>query len=55
MPILNAASYEQVKAAIGGYYVAYYDYMQTIQTAFANVDNTLTNQQKMNQAYAVTA
>ncbi|HRG63126.1 MAG TPA: efflux transporter outer membrane subunit [Burkholderiales bacterium] len=54
MPILNAASYEQVKAAKGGYYVAYYDYMQTVQTAFANVDNTLTNQQKMNQAYAVT-
>ena len=45
---------EQVKAAKGGYYVAYYDYMQTVQTAFANVDNTLTNQQKMNQAYAVT-
>lgn len=52
MPILNASSYEQIKAAKGGYYVAYYNYVQTIKAAFADVDNSLTNQQKMDAAYA---
>lgn len=52
MPILNASSFEQIKAAKGGYYVSYYNYMQTVKSAFANVDNTLTNNQKQNQSYA---
>lgn len=52
MPILNASSFEQIKAAKGGYYVAYYNYVQTVKTAFADVDNSLTNQQKMDAAYA---
>lgn len=52
MPILNAASFEQIKAAKGGYYVSYYNYMQTVKSAFANVDNTLSNNQKQNQSYA---
>jgi multidrug efflux system outer membrane protein len=51
MPILNASSFEQVKAAKGGYYVAYYNYMQTVKSAFADVDNSLTNQDKVNQQY----
>lgn len=51
MPILNASSYEEIKAAKGGYYVAYYSYMQTVKSAFADVDNQLTNQQKMNQIF----
>ena len=40
--------------AKGGYYVAYYNYMQTVKSAFADVDNQLTNQQKMNQIYNYT-
>ncbi len=52
MPILNAQSFEQVKAAKGGYYVSYYNYVQTVKSAFSNVDNSLTNQQKINDAYA---
>ena len=52
MPILNASSFEQVKAAKGGYYVAYYNYMQTVKSAFADVDNSLTNQDKLNQQYS---
>ncbi|TXI99898.1 MAG: TolC family protein [Neisseriales bacterium] len=51
MPILNASSFEQIKAAKGGYYVSYYNYMQTVKSAFANVDNTLSNNQKQNQSY----
>ena len=54
MPILNASSFEQVKAAKGGYYVAYYNYMQTVKSAFADVDNSLTNQDKINQQYLAT-
>lgn len=54
MPILNASSYEEIKVAKGGYYVAYYNYMQTVKSAFADVDNQLTNQQKMNQIYRYT-
>lgn len=52
MPILNASSYEQIKAAKGGYYVAYYNYVQTVKAAFADVDNSLTNQQKVDATYA---
>lgn len=51
MPILNSSSYEIIKAAKNGYYVAYYDYMQTVKAAFADVDNALTNHQKINQNY----
>lgn len=54
MPILNASSFEQVKAAKGGYYVAYYNYMQAVKAAFADVDNSLTNKQKIDAAYTNT-
>src|SRR3990167_821345 len=51
IPILNGVTYEQIKEAKAGYYAAYYTYVQTLRTAFSNVDNSLTNQQKMNMAY----
>src|SRR3990167_3280918 len=51
LPVLNGVSYEQINEAKAGYYAAYYTYVQTLKTAFANVDNSLTNQQKMNMAY----
>lgn len=54
MPILNASSFEEVKAAKGGYYVAYYNYMQTVKTAFSDVDNSLTNKLNMDLAYNAT-
>lgn len=51
VPILNGVTYEQIKEAKAGYYATYYNYVQTLKTSFANVDNSLTNQQKMNMAY----
>lgn len=54
MPILNASSFEEIKAADNEYYVAYYNYMQTVKAAFADVDNNLTNQQTSNQSYTST-
>ncbi len=54
MPILNASNFEEIKVAKGGYFVAYYNYMQTVKTAFAEVDNNLTNYQKMNVIYLAT-
>lgn len=54
MPVLNASSFEEVKAAKGGYYVAYYSFMQTAKSAFSDVDNSLTNKQNMDKVYAET-
>ena len=51
IPVLNGVSYAQIKEAKAGYLAAYYTYMQTLRSAFADVDNSLTNQQKMNAIY----
>ena len=51
MPLLNGADYAAIKAAKSGYNAAYYTYIQTVKSAFADVDNSLVNQQKMNAAY----
>jgi outer membrane protein, multidrug efflux system len=51
VPILNGVSYEQIKEAKAGYYASYYNYVQTLKTTFAKVDNSLTNQQKINLIY----
>ena len=51
LPILNGVTYEQIKEAKAGYYAAYYAYIQSIKTTFAEVDNSLTNQQKINMTY----
>ena len=51
MPLLNGVSYQQIKEAKAGYLAAYYNYVQTLRSAFADVDNSLTNQQKMNAMY----
>jgi multidrug efflux system outer membrane protein len=51
IPILNGSNYQQIKAAKAGYYAAYYTYLQTLRSVFADVDNSLTHQQKLNQAY----
>lgn len=54
MPIINASTYEQVNATEGGYYAQYYSYMNTVKSAFQNVDNNLTNKQNMDKVYAKT-
>lgn len=51
MPLLNAPYYAQIKAAKAGYKAAYYSYIQTLKSAFADVDNNLTNQSTSNQHY----
>ncbi|MEY4504703.1 MAG: hypothetical protein RL154_999 [Pseudomonadota bacterium] len=43
MPILNDSSFEDIKTAENGKYVAYYEYMQSVKAAFANVDDALNN------------
>lgn len=51
LPLLDGASYEQIKAAKAGYSAACFSYIQTIKSVFADVDNSLTNQQKMYAIY----
>ncbi|MDP3559511.1 MAG: TolC family protein [Legionellaceae bacterium] len=51
MPLLNGMNYAQIKAAKAGFQAAFYTYLQTLKSVFADVDNSLTNQQKMNKAY----
>lgn len=51
VPILNGSSYAQIKAAKAGYSATYYTYVQALKSAFADVDNRLTNQQRMNEIY----
>lgn len=51
VPILNGSYYQEVKGAKAGYCAAYYTYLQTVRSAFADVDNSLTNQRKVNGIY----
>lgn len=41
MPFLNLGLYSQIDKAKAQYYSAYYNYLQTVRSAFANVDNAL--------------
>lgn len=41
MPLLNFGIYGQIEAAKGEYYAAYYNYLQTVRSAFGAVDNDL--------------
>lgn len=51
MPILNGAAYAGINASKAGAHAAYLNYIHTLKSVFADVDNSLTNQQKMNQNY----
>ena len=51
LPVLNGSQYAQVQAAKAGYKAAYYTYVHTLRTVFADVDNSLTHQQAMDTAY----
>lgn len=50
-PILNGVTYEQIKEAKSGYLAAYFTYIQTVRSVFADVDNSLTNQQQLHAIY----
>lgn len=51
MPLLNGRYYEQIKGANAGYKAACFSYIQTLRLAFADVDNSLTHNQKLQDAY----
>ncbi len=51
MPVLNLAQYGVIKGAKGAYYTAYYQYVQTVRQAFAEVDNGLSGHQKLTDSY----
>ena len=46
MPILDFIVYGQIKQARGQYYAAYYNYIQTVRSAFAAVDTDLSAHEK---------
>jgi multidrug efflux system outer membrane protein len=51
MPILNLSVFGQIKAAKGAYYAAYYNYINAVRNAFAQVDNGLEGHQKIRESY----
>ena len=51
LPILNASAYAQIHASKAGYSAIYFNYVQTMRSVFADVDNKLTNYKKMNEFY----
>lgn len=52
MPILSFSTYGQIQQAKGGYYAAYYSYIQTVRSAFASVDNDLSAHDKFAKSLA---
>ncbi|MFN7093933.1 MAG: efflux transporter outer membrane subunit [Burkholderiales bacterium] len=52
MPILNLGLHGLIKEKKGHYYVAYYDYIQTVKTAFAQVDDNLSQYTQIQHSYA---
>lgn len=50
MPILSFSTYGQIEQAKGGYYAAYYNYIQTVRSAFAAVDNDLSAHDKFSKS-----
>lgn len=53
MPILNLGLYGLIKEKKGQYYIAYYNYIQTVKAAFAQVDNSVSNYAKIQQSKAL--
>lgn len=54
MPILNLGLYGLIKEKKGQYYVAYYNYIATVKSAFAEVDDNFSSYTKTKDAYAAT-
>ena len=51
IPLLNLGAYADIKQSKAGYYTAYYNYIQTVKTAFAQVDNGLSKHQTVDKVY----
>jgi multidrug efflux system outer membrane protein len=51
LPVLNASAYAQIHAKKAGYSAVYFNYVQMMRSVFVDVDNKLTNYQKMKEFY----
>jgi NodT family efflux transporter outer membrane factor (OMF) lipoprotein len=51
MPMLNLSIFGQIKSAKGIYYQAYWNYINTVRTAFSQVDNGLSGHDKLTKSY----
>lgn len=49
LPVLNLGLYAEVDKAKASYYSAYYNYVQSIRTAFSQVDNSLSSHDSLKQ------
>ncbi len=49
--LLNASAYQDIKAAKAGFSALYFEYIQTLRSVFADVDNNLTNERKNRVSY----
>lgn len=54
MKIFNASAYQNIKSAKSGFKAIYYNYLETLQSTFADVDNALTNEEKIKLTYLQT-
>jgi outer membrane protein, multidrug efflux system len=51
MPLLNLSLFGQIKGAKGLYYQAYWNYINTVRTAFSQVDSGLSGHDKLTKSY----
>ena len=52
VPVFDMGIFADIKKSKGGYYSAYYHYIETVRTAFMQVDNGLSKNSTINQSYA---
>ncbi len=51
MPALNLSLFGQIRSAKGVYYQAYWNYINTVRTAFSQVDSGLSGHDKLTKSY----
>ena len=51
MPVLDMGIFADIHKSKGAYYSAYYHYIQTVRSAFSQVDNGLSKNKTVNQTY----
>lgn len=51
LPLLNLSIYGQIKSARGLYYQAYWNYINTVKTAFSQIDTGLSAHDKLTKSY----
>ncbi|MFT4057991.1 MAG: TolC family protein [Legionella sp.] len=49
--VLNGNAYQNLQSTKANYYATYYNYLQTLRSAFADVDNSLMNEKKRREEY----